>query len=70
MGRYVVLILVEGSRSENLRDARSVKDLELVCKTVFGSQSPINHDVAPLRFREVSLQAKLRFGYYTSGKGR
>ncbi|TFK71658.1 amidase signature enzyme [Pluteus cervinus] len=56
----------EGIRTVVGPMGRSVKDLELVCKTVFGSQSPINHDVAPLLFREISLQAKLRFGYYTS----
>jgi hypothetical protein len=46
---------------------RSVADLELFCRTVFGVQG-LTHDIAPLPYRDVQLPSKLRFGYYTSGE--
>ncbi|EKM81874.1 hypothetical protein AGABI1DRAFT_112104 [Agaricus bisporus var. burnettii JB137-S8] len=45
--------------------ARSVQDLELVSRAIFGVQGR-KHDIAPIPFREVTLPKKLRFGYYTS----
>ncbi|KAF8817567.1 amidase [Phlegmacium glaucopus] len=45
--------------------ARSIKDLELIARVAFGSQSS-NYSVAPIPFRDVQLPHKLRFGYYTS----
>ncbi|RDB20927.1 putative amidase PB8B6.03 [Hypsizygus marmoreus] len=44
---------------------RSIDDLELVSRLVFGVQG-LDQNIAPLPFRDVELPAKLRFGYYTS----
>jgi len=44
---------------------RSVQDVELAARTIFGVQGR-NYDVAPVPFREVTLQSDLKFGYYTS----
>lgn len=55
--------------SKKFADAllRSVADLELVSRVLFGGSST-NNDIPPLPFREVTLPMKLRFGYYTSGE--
>ncbi|KAF5316046.1 hypothetical protein D9619_006208 [Psilocybe cf. subviscida] len=45
--------------------ARSVKDLEIVARTLFGGPSTTDY-IPPLPFREVSIPKKLKFGYYTS----
>ncbi|KAG6821457.1 hypothetical protein H0H93_010181 [Arthromyces matolae] len=45
--------------------ARSVDDLTLVSRTVFGVQGR-EQSIAPIPYREVQLSSKLRFGYYTS----
>jgi len=45
--------------------ARSIADLEIACKTMFGEQSNEN-DIAPVLYRDVVLPEKLRIGYYTS----
>lgn len=47
--------------------SRSVEDLELACRVVFGQPSE-NYDPPPLPFRTVLLPKKLRFGYYISGQ--
>lgn len=52
----------------NTHPPRSVADLELISRIVFGSAST-NNDIPPLPFREITLPKKLKFGYYTSGKG-
>ncbi|KAJ6500398.1 amidase [Mycena sanguinolenta] len=44
--------------------ARSVEDLELFCRVIFGVQRRSNI-VAPIPYTEPKLPAKLRFGYYT-----
>ncbi|KAH7920402.1 amidase signature enzyme [Leucogyrophana mollusca] len=44
---------------------RSVGDCELFCRTIFGRQDDVHHNV-PIPYREVKLPEKLRFGYYTS----
>ncbi|KAF8239357.1 amidase [Tricholoma matsutake] len=44
---------------------RSIKDLELVAKSVLGLQGS-DPSIAPLPYREPKLPSKLRFGYYTS----
>lgn len=51
----------------NTHSSRSVADLELISRIVFGSAST-NNNIPPLPFREVTLPKKLKFGYYTSGK--
>ncbi len=45
---------------------RSVEDLELACRVVFGLSSQ-NYGPAPLPFRAHELPERLKFGYYTSG---
>ncbi|KAG6854260.1 hypothetical protein C0991_008953 [Blastosporella zonata] len=45
--------------------ARSIDDLQLVSRVIFGAQSN-EQSIAPIPYREVQLPAKLRFGYYTS----
>ncbi|KAJ7646909.1 amidase signature domain-containing protein, partial [Roridomyces roridus] len=42
--------------------ARCMDDLELACRVSFGG----GRGVAPVKFREVKLPEKLRFGYYAS----
>ncbi|KAF7359415.1 putative amidase PB8B6.03 [Mycena sanguinolenta] len=44
--------------------ARSVEDLELFCRVIFGVQRRSNI-VAPIPYTESKLPEKLRFGYYT-----
>lgn len=45
--------------------ARSVGDLELACRAVFGAGGTA--DLAPpLPYRDVKLPEKLKFGYYTT----
>ncbi|KAJ3510734.1 hypothetical protein NLJ89_g4506 [Agrocybe chaxingu] len=44
---------------------RSVKDLELVSRVLFGAPST-NSVIPPIPFREATLPPKLKFGYYTS----
>lgn len=46
---------------------RSVADMELACRVVFGRPSA-DYDPAPLAYRDVKLPTKLRFGYYKSGQ--
>jgi amidase len=46
---------------------RSVDDVELVCRISFGQQG-VNRETPPLPYRDIQLPAKLKFGYYTSGK--
>ncbi|KDQ12989.1 hypothetical protein BOTBODRAFT_56307 [Botryobasidium botryosum FD-172 SS1] len=46
--------------------ARSVSDLELACRVVFGSAPPSPFSLPPLPYRDVELPKKLRFGYYTA----
>lgn len=45
--------------------ARSVEDLELVCRVVFGQEGRLQMP-PPLTYRDVHLPAKLKLGYYTS----
>ena len=45
---------------------RSVEDLQLAARVVFGKQGT-EHDPAPLAYRDVALPERLRFGYYLSG---
>ncbi|KAH8111020.1 amidase signature enzyme [Phellopilus nigrolimitatus] len=46
--------------------ARSVEDIELACRLLFGAPGPA-HVLSPsLPYREPELPNKLRFGYYTS----
>ncbi|KAF8920609.1 amidase signature domain-containing protein [Mucidula mucida] len=57
----------EGLRSVTGPMARSVKDLELFCRALFGSrETDTVYDITPLPYRDVSLPEKLKFGYYTS----
>jgi len=44
---------------------RSVGDIELACRAVFGQEGR-NYLPAPIPYREVNLPEKLKFGYYTS----
>ncbi|KAF5383525.1 hypothetical protein D9615_003592 [Tricholomella constricta] len=44
---------------------RSIDDLDLVSRLVFGVQG-VEQSIPPLPFREANLPSKLRFGYYTS----
>ncbi|EAU90351.1 amidase [Coprinopsis cinerea okayama7 len=44
---------------------RSVEDLVLLSRTVFGLPGTAN-DIPPVPFKDVTLPAKLKFGYYTS----
>lgn len=44
--------------------ARSIEDLELFCRTVFGQEDPSANKTVPLPFRDVQLPQKLKFGYY------
>ncbi|KAG6894735.1 hypothetical protein C0992_004918 [Termitomyces sp. T32_za158] len=46
--------------------ARSVEDLRLVSRLVFGIQGN-EQSIAPIPYRQIQLPPKLRFGYYTSG---
>ncbi|KAG6894190.1 hypothetical protein C0992_007163 [Termitomyces sp. T32_za158] len=45
--------------------ARSVEDLRLVSRLVFGIQGN-EQSIAPIPYRQIQLPPKLRFGYYTS----
>ncbi|OCH93682.1 amidase signature enzyme [Obba rivulosa] len=45
---------------------RSVDDLELACRLMFGVRDKVAFNPAPIPFREVKLPQKLRFGYYLS----
>lgn len=45
---------------------RSVEDLELACRVVFGQQSEVL-DAVPIAYRDVKLPGKLKFGYYVDG---
>ncbi|KAG6890091.1 hypothetical protein C0995_012040 [Termitomyces sp. Mi166 len=45
--------------------ARSVEDLQLVSRVVFGVQGD-EQSIAPIPYRQIQLPPKLRFGYYTS----
>ncbi|TBU43523.1 amidase signature domain-containing protein [Dichomitus squalens] len=56
---------IEGVRSTLGPMARSVEDLELAARLVFGIQGA-EFDPAPLSYRDVRLPAKLRLGYYLS----
>ena len=42
--------------------ARSVEDIELASRVVFGTFA--NHSSAPVPYREVKTEQKLKFGYY------
>jgi hypothetical protein len=44
----------------------SIMDLELVARLLFGVPGS-DPNTAPLPYREATLPAKLRIGYYTSG---
>ena len=46
---------------------RSVEDLELSCRVLFGAPGPISDTIPPVPFVEATIPEKLRFGYYTSG---
>ncbi|KAG6813163.1 hypothetical protein H0H92_013570 [Tricholoma furcatifolium] len=56
----------EGIRTVVGPMGRSVDDLRLVSRTVFGVHEN-EQNVAPIPYREVELPPKLCFGYYTSG---
>ncbi|KDQ10331.1 hypothetical protein BOTBODRAFT_36235 [Botryobasidium botryosum FD-172 SS1] len=45
---------------------RSVGDIELACRVVFGKSPPGPFATAPLPYRDVTLPEKLRVGYYIS----
>ncbi len=45
---------------------RSVEDLKLFCRTLFGVPDAISL-VPPMPYRDPNLPEKLKFGYYTSG---
>ncbi|KXN86624.1 Fatty acid amide hydrolase 1 [Leucoagaricus sp. SymC.cos] len=55
----------EGIKSVAGPMGRSVEDLELVARTIFGVQGR-NHEIVPIPFRETVLGSKLKFGYYIS----
>ncbi|KAG7445163.1 amidase signature enzyme [Guyanagaster necrorhizus] len=55
----------EGLIAINGPMARSVEDLKLFCRTLFGMPDAISH-VPPMPYREPNLPEKLKFGYYTS----
>ena len=42
--------------------ARSVEDIEVACRVVFGKSA--NYSSAPVLYRDVKLRRKLKFGYY------
>ncbi|KAH9935917.1 amidase signature enzyme [Epithele typhae] len=56
----------EGIRTVNGPMGRSVDDLELASRLVFGQAAPGESYPAPLPFRDVDLAPRLRFGFYTS----
>ena len=47
--------------------ARTVEDVELASRIVFGQESE-NYDPAPIPYRDVTLPQKLKFGYYIEGR--
>jgi len=56
---------------EALRDCkgpmgRSVGDVELACRLIFGRSGQSREWLPPLPYRDVKLPAKLKFGYYKS----
>ncbi|KAK0466783.1 amidase signature domain-containing protein [Desarmillaria tabescens] len=55
----------EGLIAINGPMARSVEDLKLFCRTLFGVPDAISL-VPPMPYREHNLPEKLKFGYYTS----
>lgn len=55
----------EGVKSVAGPMGRSVRDVELGARVLFGKESRLG-DVAPVPFREVEVPQKLKFGYYTS----
>ncbi|KAK0239322.1 amidase signature domain-containing protein [Armillaria nabsnona] len=55
----------EGLIAINGPMARSVEDLKLFCRTLFGVPDAISL-VPPMPYREPNLPEKLKFGYYTS----
>ena len=46
---------------------RTVADIELGCRVVFGQESP-DYDPVPIPYRDISLPPKLKFGYYVNGE--
>ena len=42
--------------------ARTVEDIEIASRVVFGKSA--NYSSAPVPYREVNLERKLKFGYY------
>lgn len=57
----------EGIRTVTGPMARSVEDIELFGRTIFGLQDTSTFNVAPVPYRDITLPTKLKFGYYTSG---
>ncbi|KAF9453524.1 amidase signature enzyme [Macrolepiota fuliginosa MF-IS2] len=55
----------EGIKSVAGPMGRSVQDLELAARTIFGVQGR-NHDIAPIPFRNITSRPMSKFGYYTS----
>ena len=49
------------------RTHRSVDDLELGARVVFGHAAPGEQYLAPLPYRDPDMPQRLRFGYYLSG---
>ncbi|KAG8982635.1 hypothetical protein FRB93_007949 [Tulasnella sp. JGI-2019a] len=45
---------------------RSVDDIELACRLIFGRSTKLDIWLPPLPFKEVTIPAKLKFGYYKS----
>ena len=56
-------------RANALTLIRSVEDIELAARLVFGKQGT-EYDPAPIPYREPDLPEKLRFGFYLSGACR
>jgi Asp-tRNA(Asn)/Glu-tRNA(Gln) amidotransferase A subunit family amidase len=47
---------------------RSVADVELACRVLFGKSSSPSEWLPPVPYKDAQLPQKLKFGYYKSGE--
>ena len=58
------------SRALAARSRRSVDDIELGARLVFGQAAAGEQNPAPLPYRDPDMPQRLRFGFYLSGASR
>lgn len=47
--------------------ARSVSDIELASRVLFGKSDSLSETLPPVPYRDVTVPKKLKFGYYKTG---